>query len=176
MSKFGSLTSDSVISYIQNNFVRLDPVQGKVKFNLYDHQKLIINKFFNNDKTILMQSRQIGISSIYVWIAQILAQQLKTRYVKILILSNSHIGSQSKCRLLKMNIREGSLKHNQKRYVEYYNGSSITFDSRLPENKFYNIVFYDITVPSKISEDILSKLQSNPLYYNMHIAFNSTNH
>ena len=55
------------------------PIQGKIKFDLYDFQDKVLGQFLKHDKNIILKSRQLGISTLcagyMLWLALFFSDQ-----------------------------------------------------------------------------------------------------
>lgn len=149
------------IQYINNTYNRIDPKLGKVKVNLYQHQKYLI-KYILTQNCLIMQSRQLGISSMYAWLYSSIAKLQPN--TSILIVTNNIDQSQRIIDLIRLNINRNEIKGNTKTSIVLYNNSVIWSRSysQLDENSFSNsnYILLDV-IQIKQLQQIFKKLTIN---------------
>jgi hypothetical protein len=100
------------------------PKKGRILFNTYSHQDKCIDSFNNNEKTLILKARQMGLSSLtmaYVfWLAH-----FKKQKVAVFCL-NSHM---AKALMDKIKYMYNYLPSHMKLQLTENNVSSVTFES-----------------------------------------------
>ena len=102
------LYGQQVIAYIESHFLMPHPIRGLMPVKLQQHQKMLVKQILQKHN-IIRQSRQCGMSSLFVWIAQ--AIKAINPKIKVLIYVQYNKQKQSLNRIAQINSVEINIRN-----------------------------------------------------------------
>lgn len=174
LAKFEKETSceeENVLNFIQKKKIQ-HPTLGSVNFSLYDYQKVLLKTFEKNDKIYICKARQMGMTTLSVAYAFYLAQT--TPNYSVFFHSCYYTYSVYPKRILDEMI-DIPIKKNNKRLVEFSNGSSIKFGTSINDiisASFNMMIFDEVAFSKNISRDWLTYMSN--LNYKSKLIIQST--
>lgn len=119
--KSGSITCEQLVSHIEKNYKRLDPINSICNIQLYDYQKYIIKQILTGN-TLTMTSRQMGLTSVYAWFASAMAQLQRETRILFVLPSINNIKNINKI----ININKYTPYHSHQNAIVFSNFSTIS--------------------------------------------------
>lgn len=166
--KSGSITCEQLVSHIEKNYKRLDPINSICNIQLYDYQKYIIKQILTGN-TLTMTSRQMGLTSLYVWFANAIAQLQRESNILFVLPSINNIKHINRI----ININKYTPYHSHQNNIVFSNFStiSLTRSIDLPIRTRFDYIFGQFYRFNKNEfEEIITSII--PLSDNINISFN----